>query len=489
MKQEAECAQADFQGNTPPYVVILGLARQGKALARFFAEQGAHVTVSDQRSAEALQPAIQALEDLPIRYVLGEHPLSLLDVGSGRSCDLLCLSGGVPIELPVVQEAMRRGIPLSNDAQEFLRRCPSPVIGITGSAGKTTTTALVGEMLKASGQKTWIGGNIGNPLISDLAAIHREDRIVMELSSFQLELMHMSPQIAGVLNITPNHLDRHGTMEAYIAAKANIVVHQRHDPNNPSVAVLSYDDPNARALATRTPARIRYFSGEREVADGAFLRRRDAALMLRDGNYALRVCQRDALRLRGFHNVLNVLAAITLADAADVHVEAMRAAIMTFTGVAHRLEEVRRCHGVLWVNDSIATAPERVLAALDSFEEPLVLLAGGRDKDLPWDTYARRVVERVRVLVLFGEASALIEEHVARARAGQRDGVSNHNAPDKGSLEAIMHAGTLERAVEIAAQQVRPGEVVLLSPGGTSFDAFQDFAERGEYFRELVMEL
>lgn len=486
MKQNIEFTREDSltdiypHANTIQHVVILGFARQGKALARFFAEQGVHVTVSDLRSAEALQPAIQELAGLPIRYVLGEHPLHLLDldpVSSERSCDLLCLSGGVPIEVPVVQEALRRGIPLSNDAQEFLSRCPTPVIGVTGSAGKTTTTALVGEMLKASGAKTWVGGNIGNPLISDLAAIRGEDHVVMELSSFQLELMRVSPQVAGVLNITPNHLDRHGTMRAYIEAKANIVAHQRHA----DVAVLSYDEPNAHALAARTPARVRYFSGERAVEDGAFLRQHDATLILRNGGHELQVCQRDALRLRGFHNVLNVLAAIVLADAASIDVSAMRTAIAAFTGVAHRLEEVRKWNGVLWVNDSIATAPERVLAALNSFEEPLVLLAGGRDKNLPWNVYARRVVERVRVLVLFGEASTLIHEHVARARSDRQSG-----AAGACSLEAIIPAGTLERAVEVAAQWARPGDVVLLSPGGTSFDAFRDFAERGEYFGELV---
>jgi UDP-N-acetylmuramoylalanine--D-glutamate ligase len=282
-------------------------------------------------------------------------------------------------------------------------------------------------------------------------------------------------------------------MEAYIEAKANIVAHQGGDAHRRPVAVLSGDEPNARALASRTPARVRYFSGAHEVEDGTFLRRSDGALMLRDGDHELRVCQRDALRLRGFHNVLNVLAAIALADVAGVPVDAMRATIATFTGVAHRLEEVRRRNGVLWVNDSIATAPERVLAALDSFKEPLVLLAGGRDKDLPWDAYARRVVERVRVLILFGEASGLIQAHVARAQS-ERQGASSAQLSDpdlkgQGSLEAVIPMGTLARAVETAAQWACPGEVVLLSPGGTSFDAFRDFAERGERFRKLVENL
>ncbi len=446
-------------------VIILGLARQGKALARFFAERGAQVTISDIRSAVELQMQMEKL-DLPVTYVLGEHPISLLD-----ECDLLCLSGGVPTDLPIVEAARRRGIPLSNDAQEFLRRCPAPVVGITGSAGKTTTTSLVGEMAREAGYTTWVGGNIGNPLINDLDEIHEDDQVVMELSSFQLELMDVSPHVAGVLNITPNHLDRHGTMEAYIEAKANIVTHQSAD----DVVVLGYDEPNARALARRTPALVRYFSGEQKVAAGSFLD--GAALMLCRAEVCEPVCGRDDVQLRGAHNVLNVLAAIALADAIGVPVEAMRRAIQAFTGVEHRLEEVRRWQDVLWVNDSIATAPERVLAALDAFDEPVVLLAGGRDKDLPWEAFARCVVQRVRVLVLFGEAMDLISGHVRRIWEG---------VGRLGVLQEIVRAETLTRAIEAAAHRARPGDVVLLSPGGTSFDAFRDFAERGERFRTLV---
>lgn len=450
-------------------VVILGLARQGKALAHFFAGRGVAVTISDSRTAEQLATAMDDLADLDLRYVLGEHPLSLLD-----GCDLLCLSGGVPLELPIVRAAQRREIPLSNDAQEFLARCPAPVVGITGSAGKTTTTTLVGRMLAASGITTWVGGNIGNPLINDLGDIEQGNRVVMELSSFQLGLMTTSPPVAGVLNITPNHLDRHKTMAAYIAAKRNIVAHQM--PGD--VAVLGYDDPNARALSAATPGDVRYFSGEREVVAGAFLRG-DALMLRRDGDEAV-VCTRQDIRLRGFHNVMNTLAAIALADAAGASIDGMRDAIGAFNGVEHRLEEVRTLRDVLWINDSIATAPERVLAALAAFEAPIILLAGGRDKDLPWARFAKRVVERVRVLVLFGEAASLIDDKVSRALALARD------AGDPVALEAKVRAGTLARAVEAAAAHARAGEVVLLSPGGTSYDAFKDFAERGARFRALV---
>ena len=453
----------------PKAVVVLGLARQGLALVRFFAERGTRVTVSDSRTEDELGTAIAELTDLNVDYALGAHPLSLLD-----DCDLLCLSGGVPADLPLVQEAQRRGIPISNDAQEFLVRCGAPVVGITGSAGKTTTTTLVGRMLEASGCRTWVGGNIGNPLINELGNIEITDRVVMELSSFQLELMGVSPGVAGVLNITPNHLDRHKTMAAYIAAKRNIVAHQ----DATDIAVLGYDEPNARAMRAATSASVRYFSGVQEVEQGAFLR--DDRLILRNPSGESSVVTRDAIRLRGYHNVMNVLAAITLADAAGASLDGMRSAISAFEGVPHRLEVVRSLHGVVWVNDSIATAPERVLAALDAFDEPLVLLAGGRDKDLPWQRFAERVVERVRVLILFGEAAPLIQGKVAEALRVAR------GFAGAVTLEDVVMAETLQNAVQSAAARARDGEVVLLSPGGTSFDAFQDFAERGSRFREWV---
>ncbi|MBE9473221.1 MAG: UDP-N-acetylmuramoyl-L-alanine--D-glutamate ligase [Chloroflexi bacterium] len=464
-------------------VVILGLARQGTALARFLALAGAEVTVSDLQDEVALADYLAELADLPIRYVLGEHPLSLLD-----KADLLCLSGGVPVDVPIVVEAQRRGILLSNDAQIFLEQCPASVIGITGSAGKTTTTALVGEMCRAAGLRTWVGGNIGNPLIADLDQIRPGDWVVMELSSFQLEVMTVSPRIAAVLNVTPNHLDRHKTMEAYTAAKRNIVAHQRPE----EFALLGYDDANARALALETAAHLLWFSGGAEVDEGAFRTNGELTLRLGDalsprrpelveeskGSVDRVICQASEVRLRGRHNLLNVLAASALAGLAGVPVEAMRQVATTFTGVEHRLELVRELNGVCWYDDSIATAPERSLAALRSFEEPIVLLAGGRDKKLPWGEFADETVRRVRHLVTFGEAGPMI------ARVVQNSQFAIRNSQFR--LEGITQVGTMEEAVAVAARLARPDEVVLLSPGGTSFDAFRDFAERGDKFKELV---
>jgi len=451
---------------THKHIVVLGLARQGMALARFLVEQGASVIVSDVKTADQLAEVIKSLEGVPVKYAFGGHPIELLD-----GCDLLCLSGGVPVDLPIVVEAQKRGIALSNDAQIFVERCTQrvPVIGITGSAGKTTTTALTGEILKASGFKTWVGGNIGNPLIADLDQMAAGDKVVMELSSFQLEVMTSSPHIAAVLNITPNHLDRHPTMEAYIAAKKRILDFQDFG----DVTVLGYDDAVARHLAGDARGYVRFFSQQAQVGRGAFVR--EGSIVLKQ-DVEQTVCAVRDLKLRGSHNVSNVLAACVLAGAAGADVEAMAQVATSFAGVPHRLQLVRELRGVGYYNDSIATAPERLIAALRSFDEPIVLLCGGRDKHLPWEEAARLIVERVSHLILFGEMADLVKAQISKLKS------------PRSKLE-VHEAGTLENAVKVAAQVVQPGDVVLLAPGGTSFDAFKDFAERGDKFAEYINEL
>ncbi len=446
--------------------VVLGLARQGLAVARWLIEQGAQVTVSDAKPEAELQAAIDALRALDVKYVLGGHPLSLLD-----DCDRLCLSGGVPLELPIVSEARRRGIPLTNDGQLFMERCPAPIVGITGSAGKTTTTALTGEIFKAAHVTTWVGGNIGNPLIGNLVDMMPTDRVVMELSSFQLDVMTVSPQVAAILNITPNHLDRHPSMAAYVEAKRHILDYQSFD----DVAVLGYDNPMARALSGRANGYVRFFSRESMVGRGAFVKG-DRIVVVQ--NREEEVCRVGDVRLRGDHNVLNVLAACALTAALGVDVEPMAQVIREFKGVAHRLQLVRELNGVRYYDDSIATAPERLMAGVRAFAEPIVLLAGGRDKHLPWEEAAQLIVERVRELIVFGEMADLVQQAVEAQlpRSGER------------TLHAsrVHHVDTLDEAVATAAQLAQAGEVVLLSPGGTSFDAFKDFAERGDYFKALV---
>jgi UDP-N-acetylmuramoylalanine--D-glutamate ligase len=448
-------------------VVVLGFARQGQALARWLPTVGAQVIVSDTRDFGELAEAVLDFVDSPISYALGGHPVELLD-----EADLLCLSGGVSPTLPICVEAIERGIPLSNDAQLFLERCPATVIGVTGSAGKTTTTTLVGKMCEAAGRTTWVGGNIGEVLLDHLPSIQPDHLVIMELSSFQLELMTDSPQIACVLNVTPNHLDRHNSMEAYMAAKANVFLHQ----SGTNLCVFGYDDPGSNTLAEQAVGRVAWFSNRDMVTDGAFLAGNRLMVVgagSPDGQPHV-VCGREDVRLRGEHNLRNVLAACAIAGAAGVPVEVMRETIRNFTGVPHRLEIVRTIGGVTYVNDSIATAPERVIAALRSFDEPIILLAGGRDKKLPWAEMVTLAVQKVRHLVTFGEYGPAIAEY---ARTAQLLG---------GRMEGIDSSKTLDEAVKRAAEVARPGDIVLLSPGGTSYDSYEDFQARGEHFRALV---
>ena len=449
-------------------VLILGAARQGLALARWLSIHGAQVTLSDSRSADELRIARESLAELPIEWALGGHPLELLD-----STDVLCLSGGVPLTLPIVAEALKRGIPLSNDSQIFMEVVPCKTIGITGSAGKTTTTTLVGRMAAtAYGDKAHIGGNIGDPLINHVDQMDSKDLAILELSSFQLDQMNISPNIAAILNVTPNHLDRHGTMEAYTLAKARILDFQ----SKTDVAILGRDDKGAWSLRNRVKGKLLTFSLHEleEGLDGAYFH--DGLLNLRDGNAYLPLILREKIAIRGDHNVLNVLAAFTIGHAAGFPLDVMLEAVEEFQGVEHRLEFVRELHGIRWYNNTIATAPERTIAAIRSFDEPIVLLLGGRDKDLPWEDLIQLANERVDHIVLFGEAAEKIEKTIEQLGP----------SPKRFTL---ARADGLQAAVQLAADVAQAGDVVLLSPGGTSFDEFKDFAERGERFRTWVREL
>jgi len=458
-------------------IVIFGFGRQGRALARWLPTIGAEVVVTDSRGAKEL--GIRRSQYPGARFFLRGHPEEVL-IGAKA----ICISGGVPLDLPIFELARRRKIPFTNDAQLFLERCPAPVIVITGSAGKTTTAALPAKILGAAGYRVWLGGNIGNPLIEDLAKITKDDVVVMELSSFQLELMRDSPQVAAVLNLTPNHLDRHGTLERYAAAKANIIRYQKQT----EVAVLGWDDPGSRALEQLVRGELSAFSAYDLVPDGAFLLG-NRVFVAGSASYDSTphvVCPRDEIPLRGDHNVANVLAACAISgsmglaiDRPGVMPEAMREAIRAFRPVAHRLETVRRIAGVTYVNDSIATAPERLIAALQSYDEPLILLIGGADKDLPWEVALQLALAKARHVIVFGKEG---EKQVATKVMKL---LSLMTVRD----DQVSRAQTLEEAVDRASQAAQDGDVVLLSPGGTSYDAYADFAERGDHFRQLVSAL
>ncbi len=458
-------------------IVIFGFGRQGQALARWLPTVGAEVVVTDQRSAREL--GIRRSRFPGARFYLGGHPDEVL-IGAR----FICVSGGVPLDLPVLKLARERNIPFTNDAQLFIERCPAPIIGITGSAGKTTTTTLVARILEAAGYRVWLGGNIGKPLVEDLPQIKSDDLVVMELSSFQLELMTSSPQVAAVLNLTPNHLDRHGTLENYATAKANILRFQR--PTD--VAVLGWDDPGSKAMEQLVVGDIAAFSRYDMMPNGAFMLG-NRLVVSGSASYDMSphvVCQRDDIPLRGDHNVSNVLAACAITGSVGLAVkrpgvmpETMCAAVRDFRAVEHRLEPLRSVAGVTWVNDSIATAPERLLAALNSYEEPLILLIGGADKDLAWESAVQRASKKARHIVIFGKDG---DKQVATKVMTLLDllGVDSNR---------ISRVENLEAAVRRASQVAEAGDVVLFSPGGTSYDAYADFAARGEHFRQLVSAL
>lgn len=459
---------------------MFGLAREGLDLAHFLAAEGARVRVTDCKTAQELAPGLNELSSFDIAYSLGGHPLE--DV---LAADVVYVSPGISPDIPALVEARRRGIQLSSATELFFARCPAPIVGITGSSGKSTTTALVGEMLGAAGRPAIVGGNIGQPLLGHLEEIRPDSLVVMELSSFQLETIERSPAVAVVTNVTPNHLDRHETMTEYVAAKERIFSFQ----STSDWAVLNADDPISTGF--HPPGQVARFSLQRSV-EGAYLAQDRLWLELAQGCDEIRpvagqskaslaptgsreeICRVTEIGLRGRHNVANALTACVTAAVLGVATEAMRTALRGFQGLPHRLQKVGEVAGVAFYDDSIATSPERSMAGLASFNEPVVLLAGGRDKHLPMDEWAAMIRQRASGIVLFGEARGLI--HSALDRAGY-------------PAERIRSADDLGSAVPAAFELAKPGEAVLLSPGCTSYDMFTDFVERGQAFAAAVGDL
>jgi UDP-N-acetylmuramoylalanine--D-glutamate ligase len=436
--------------------LVVGLAREGVDLVRFLTAHGATVGVSDRKSAEELRDAMGQLDGTPVTYRLGGHSLADLD-----GVDVVYASPGVPPENELLQAARDRGARTSSLVELFFALCPATILGVTGSAGKSTTTTLLGDMFSKAGRDVYVGGNIGRPLLGELEHMTSGSWVVMELSSFQLEPLTVSPHVAVITNVTPNHLDRHPSMEAYFTAKGQILAHQ-----TPSDwAVLNADD--AWSPRYRPRGRVLRFSLD-GVVEGAYLAGEQLMLL---GEPLLNVAD---VPLRGRHNVANVLAAAAAAHAAGIERQAMTAAIRAFRGVAHRLQTVGERDGVTYVDDSIATAPERSIAALQAYHEPLVLIAGGRDKHLPMQAWASLIVKRVRHVVLLGEMSELVQSAIQSTDP---------------TYTAITRAASMDEAVAQAAKAARSGDVVLLSPGGTSYDMYTDFEARGRDFSRAVAEL
>ena len=445
-------------------VTVVGLGIEGIDLVRFLAARSARVTVSDARPGEQLGEALAAIEDVEVT----------LSLGGNREADVLeadCVfaSQGVPPDLPALRAARRAGVPISSMTRLFLELCPAPVAGVTGSSGKTTTTALVGAMLEAAGADYVVGGNIGVGLLGLLDQIEPATKVVLELSHTQLQSVEQSPHVACVTNVTPNHLDAY-SWSSYVALKRRIFEFQRpHD-----VAIFHIDDEVAAGFAEEAQGLVRYSSVERPLpGDGATV---SGGVVVRvEGGREHAVLDCGEIALRGAHNVANVVSAVAVAAQLGVDDAAAARAVRGFAGIPHRLEVVAagtRTDGVTWVNDSIATTPERALAGLRSFEQPLVLLLGGRDKHLPLTELAHEAVARCRAVIGFGEAASVFLDAVRAARDGE--------------TPALREVADLDAAVEAAAAAAQPGDVVLCSPAGTSFDAYRNFEQRGAAFRAAV---
>ena len=351
----------------------------------------------------------------------------------------------------------------------FFEVCPCTIIGVTGSDGKTTTTSIIAEMLRAAGKTVYLGGNIGHPLLCDAEKMQPEDFAVVELSSFQLLDMKRSPHIAVMTNLAPNHLDVHKDMDEYIAAKENIYLHQHEG----DIAIFNEDNDITRKLSKKAAAWTRLFSRREEVTDGAFLR--GDSIVLRHDGCEETVMQISDIRLPGMHNVENYLAAVTALDGL-VPYEVMRETARTFVGVEHRIEPVRTIRGVQWYNDSIASSPTRTIAGLNAFNEKVILLAGGYDKHIPFAPLAPEVVKHVKLLILCGATADAIEKAV-------RECPGYHGSPE------IVRCESLEDCVKTAYKRAVRGDIVTLSPACAAFDQFANFMERGKAFKKLVMGL
>jgi len=441
-------------------VLVVGLGKSGVAAALFLKSRGAQVTVSDSKPQEQLS------EEIPI---LLDHGIAVETGGHGERTfhgqDLIVVSPGVPVDSPALVQARALGEPVIGEIELAAQFLPKNMVAITGSNGKTTTTTLIGEIISAGGYPTRVGGNIGTPAISLVATARRDSVIVLEVSSFQLETIQtFRPKVAVVLNVTPDHLDRHRTFETYVDAKARIFENQHAD----DFAVLNADDPVCVELSDRTRAQVFWFSRKKEVQQGASLR--DGRILFRDSSGQQEIMVASEIPLKGAHNLENTLAAICAGALMKCAPERIREAVRNFKAVEHRLEYVATIRGVEYYNDSKATNVDATIKALESFPANIHLILGGKDKGSDYTVLNDLLRQRVKRVYTIGAAADKIESQVREAAE-------------------IVHAESLDSAVQRASASAQPGDIVLLAPACASFDQFRNYEHRGKVFKELVQRL
>jgi UDP-N-acetylmuramoylalanine--D-glutamate ligase len=442
-------------------VLVVGLGKSGVASALFLKAHGAQVTVSDTKSGDELRNEIPILLDHGITVETGGHGDRTF-----RGQDLIVVSPGVPVDAPPLVQACALGESVIGEIELAARFLPGPIVAITGSNGKTTTTTLAGEIMTAGGFPSFVGGNIGTPAISLAERAKPETVIVLEVSSFQLETIQtFRPKVAVVLNVTPDHLDRHRTFEAYADAKARIFENQRAG----DFAVLNADDPTCVAMAKRTQAQVFWFSRQKEVEQGTWVR--DGNIVFRDGTGQREIMQVSEIPLKGAHNLENVLAAVCAGRLMGCAPEKIRQAVRDFKAVEHRLEFVATIRGVDYYNDSKATNVDATIKALESFPASIHLILGGKDKGSDYSLLNDLLRQRVKRIYTIGAAAAKIESQIVFPKG------------------EIVHAETLENAIRKSNAVAQPGDVVLLAPACASFDQFKNYEERGRVFKEIVKSL
>ena len=445
-------------------VMGLGLFGGGVGAVRYLCREGARVTVTDLRGRDDLSESLSAIRDLPVEYRLGGH-----DASDFQTADMVVANPAVPRSSEFLKAAEAAGVPVTTEIVLFVSRCRSQIVGVTGTSGKTTTTCLAGEMVRRTNPRTLVGGNLGGSLLDKLDGTGPDVPVVLELSSFQLDRlgeMRWSPKTAVVTNFAPNHLDIHGSLEAYRTAKRQVVAHQTSD----SQAVLNSDDSEVASWGSLGAGTTVPFSLGTPVDGGVYLRGAEIRHTVTGPEEA--VCPISELRLRGRHNLDNALAATGAALCQGVPVPEIRRVLRSFRGLEHRLERVAEIRGVSYYNDSIATSPDRTRVALEAFAQPVVLIAGGYDKGLRYEELGLLIGRKVRHIVVLGATADAIVASVPRSAATE-----------------VHRTGSLDEAVSAAAGLAKHGDVVLLSPASASYDMFRNFEERGRAFAQLVQEI
>ena len=442
-------------------VAVIGIGVSNTPLVKMLLRAGISVTACDKRSKESFAGLAEELESLGAKLKLGPDYLQDLDF------EVIFRTPGMRPDLPELVAALQRGAILTSEMEVFFQVCPCRTIAVTGSDGKTTTTTIIAELLKAAGQTVYVGGNIGKPLLPDVDGMEPGDVAVLELSSFQLMTMDRSPDIAVVTNLAPNHLDVHKSMEEYVDSKKNIFLHQGPE----GLLVLNQDNEITRGFAPDAPGHVTFFSRRQELEKGVFLK--DGVIWVRNEMHERPVLPVADILLPGDHNVENYMAAIAALDGL-IPDHVIREFAAKFAGVEHRIELVRTLNGVKYYNDSIASSPSRTIAGLRSFQQKVILIAGGYDKHIPFDVLGPEITAHVKELFLTGDTSAKIRAAV--------EGAPDYN-PQQLPITVI---DDFDQAVLAAHKAARPGDVVILSPACASFDKFKNFMERGAAFKKII---